>query len=145
MSETRLVAEAERFWPKVDPDPNGGCWEWTASKLRGYGQFGTYRDGRAQTHRAHRFAYELLVGPIPDGLTLDHLCRNRGCVYPGHLEPATNAENVLRGEGPTAVHARKTHCIHGHEFTPENTYLWRGQRKCRACLRIRDARRNRND
>jgi hypothetical protein len=103
------------------------CWEWPlARKSDGYPIVGW--DGR--TRHAHRVAYEFLVGPIPDGLTLDHLCRNRGCVNPDHLEPVTHQENCRR--------ARKDYCAHGHELTPENTYIRpsNGRRACRECGRI---------
>jgi hypothetical protein len=106
------------------------CWVWTAARTTdGYGCF---KDGPKQV-MAHRFAYEQVIGPIPDGHQIDHLCRNPSCVRPEHLEPVTPRENTLRGTGPSAVHARKTHCIHGHEFTDANTYMHDGQRKCRAC------------
>jgi hypothetical protein len=101
------------------------------------------------TAAAHRVAYEMLVGTIPKGLDLDHICHNgsgcgggescphRRCVNPDHLEPVTHRENMLRGETVAAMHARKTHCIHGHEFTPENTRIKRdGSRNCRACDRV---------
>jgi hypothetical protein len=130
----------ERFWEKVEK--TGGCWNWTAGlNAAGYGMFS---DGK--TRLAHRFAYEMVVGKIPDGLQLDHLCRNRSCVRPDHLEPVTNRENCLRGESPFAKHARQTHCVNGHEFTPENTYLYpppgvvskyTPRRACRACLSAR--------
>jgi len=110
-----------------------GCWEWTRSiNVDGYGDI---RAGGGQHRRyAHRFAYELLVGPIPDGLELDHLCRNRCCCNPAHLEPVTHAENMRRGS-----YGSRTHCIRGHEFTPENTYVQpkTGHRYCKACIALR--------
>ncbi|WP_220188598.1 HNH endonuclease signature motif containing protein [Streptomyces phytophilus] len=115
------VSAEARFWAKVQP--TGFCWEWTASKLRGYGQFGL-RAGKLV--RAHRFAYELLVGPIPEGLELDHLCRNRSCVNPDHLQPVTHRLNA--GRRPM-----RSHCPNRHEFTPENTYEHAGHRYCRTC------------
>lgn len=111
------------------------CWEWAGGKTEdGYGVF--YLDHKTQ--RAHRVAYEIFMGPIPQTLTIDHLCRNRGCVNPLHLEAVTIKVNTLRGETLPAANATKTHCIHGHEFTPENTKIDRdGRRACRACQRRR--------
>lgn len=122
----------ERFWAKVDL--SGDCWEWTAGKLpAGYGRFKMPN----REALAHRVAYELLVGPIPAGLHIDHLCRNPSCVRPEHLEPVTPAENVRRGLSGTK-NAAKTHCPQGHEYTAENTYTPpKGGRYCRICGRER--------
>ena len=128
-----------RFWAKVTP-VSSGCWLWTGYLLRGYGRYWT---GGAMA-LAHRAAYEALVGLIPGDRELDHRCRNRPCVNPMHLEPVTRLENILRGDGPSvlrALNGRKTHCPAGHEYTEENTARRRGRRYCRACERIRDARR----
>jgi hypothetical protein len=121
---------------KCEPEPNSGCWLWTAGlNGEGYGAINV----AGQIRPAHRVAYELFRGPIPEGLTLDHLCRVRCCVNPDHLEPVTRKENTLRGIGASAVHARKTHCKHGHAFTPDNVYVRRGNtRDCRTCHRARE-------
>ncbi|MEU2992920.1 HNH endonuclease signature motif containing protein [Streptomyces griseoincarnatus] len=90
-------------------------------------------------HNAHRVAYEVLVGPIPEGMHIDHLCRVRRCVNPHHLEPVTQRENTLRGDGPTAIHALKTHCPQGHPYDEVNTYVCSaGRRHCRKCKRERE-------
>jgi len=120
-----------RFWAKVQYSP--GCWEWTAHRDRGgYGKFGM----DAVVSYAHRVAYGLLIGPIPEGLVLDHLCRNPPCVNPDHLEPVTIGENVRRGRARVR-NAVKTNCPQGHEYTEENTYLYDRRRYCRACRRVR--------
>ena len=131
-------SQIERFWRSVDQVP-GACWEWRGLTTNGYGRFPA-RTGasKACIHRAHRVAWELMRGPIGAGLQLDHVCRNRRCVNPDHLEVVTNAVNVLRGVGPSAINARRTHCSNGHAFSVENTRIGprNGRRICRACNRI---------
>lgn len=128
-----------RFWSKVDKGGPFGCWVWTASlNSTGYGQFIVMRGKRGYPRPAHRVAWELIRGPVAVGHVLDHLCRNRACVRPDHLEPVTNEENIQRGVWQPVINARKTHCHRGHEFNEENTYRpARGVRQCRECARIR--------
>lgn len=140
-TSTALHLLPDEFWTKVSKTET--CWLWTAPlNDGGYGQI--YLEGKRP--RVHRLAYEALVGPIPDGMQLDHLCRVRNCINPLHLEPVPQRVNILRGESPSARNARATHCKHGHEFTRENTYHrpdrpW--QRHCRQCIKVRnDARSN---
>lgn len=122
---------------KVYPCPMSGCWLWGASGNRsGYGQ--VRADGRLQV--AHRVVYGLLVGKIPEGLTLDHICRNRACVNPDHLEPVSGKENILRGKGPCALNAAKTHCKRGHPLSGGNVRPIAGRvgRQCIACEKFHD-------
>lgn len=134
----RFAREAmlSRFARKMVRRPDG-CWIWTgATNDGGYGQLRA--DDRVQY--AHRLAYETFVGPIPDGLQIDHLCRTRLCVNPAHLEPVTQRENILRGESPQALRSRATHCIAGHPLSGGNLYIrpdGKG-RHCRTCQRRRN-------
>jgi hypothetical protein len=133
-----------RFWAKVDkngPIPSarpelGPCWLWTAFiNTDGYGKF----RWQGEMRLAHRVAYEQLFGPVPDGLELDHLCRNHACCNPTHLEPVTHGENVRRGTSPLAINAAKTHCPAGHAYDTANTHVAANrQRHCRTCRRDRE-------
>lgn len=129
------ASEAGRFWAKVDK--SGDCWLWTGSlniRRGGYGQVSLH--GRVR--KAHQVAYEVNVGPIPDGTELDHLCRVPACVNPAHLEPVTHRENYARGASRSAGALRTNFCVNGHEFTPENTRIRAGgSRVCIECARER--------
>lgn len=138
----------ERALPKIQITP--GCWIWTGTKHSGgYGTINVRLGVNAVSKLlVHRVVYEHYNGPIPRGLTLDHLCRNRLCVNPDHLEPVTNKENILRGEAFSAVFARRDRCVRGHLLTPENTsrYSHKGidqGRICRTCHRERQREQNR--
>lgn len=124
----------DRLWEKVEKHDEDcvccdGCWIWTGGRHEnGYGRFW---DGSAVVP-SHRVVYELLVGSIPDGFHLDHLCRRPPCVNPEHLEPVTRLENLRRG---IHVNREKTHCPAGHAYDDLNTYIENGRRHCRICVR----------
>ncbi len=128
-----------RFWAKIAVRP-WDCWEWTASLRKdGYGRFGI----KGVIHTTHVVSYTLLVAPVPSGLTLDHLCRNRKCVNPDHLEIVTRRVNILRGNAPAAINARKTHCNNGHPLEGDNLYTdAKGKRRCKFCTKANDKCRN---
>lgn len=146
IGELRGIAQRipleEKFWSHVRKTET--CWLWTGNtnkdrkgkhRKAGYGQFASQRIRSEQkTILAHRFSYELHKGPIPEGLTIDHLCRNTLCVNPDHLEAVTTKENILRGTNPMAINSRKTHCKNGHTLKSASKTKQGLKRKCRECL-----------
>ena len=148
MHQAKLAERARQwaeqsFWLRVDRSDPEGCWPWLGriNADTGYGECRLLGQPNA-----HRVAYIYARGPIPLGLQIDHLCRNRACLNPAHLEVVTQRENILRGTSPSAQHHRQTHCSRGHEFTPENTYREaNGHRRCRPCYRAWDRARVRSE
>jgi len=130
-----MINTPEKIWSRVNITYS--CWEWMGCTVTGYGIF--HFNGRRIL--AHRFFYELFKGLIPKGLVIDHLCRNKKCVYINHLEAVTQKENILRGIGVASQNSKKTHCIHGHKFTLQNTYIYikkgNKERYCKTCNCIR--------
>lgn len=122
------------LFKRIEPDPNSGCWLWTGKASKeGYGIMN--RDGFSDI-KAHRLSYWLYKGEIPHGMVIDHKCRTPACVNPDHLEPVTQAENVMRGNSLPARNKMKTHCLRGHEFLEENRKA-DGARGCLTCSRYR--------
>jgi len=132
----KIMDRAEkRFWRFVGQVDENGCWPWVGSlNFGGYGQF--WFNG--EWGMAHKYSYSVHQHQIPIGLTIDHICRNRGCVNPAHMEVVSMRENIIRGVGPTAVNSRKTHCPKGHEYTNGNTLVNKksGKRQCRTCGKV---------
>jgi hypothetical protein len=136
MGDRKRTPLIDRVFARVSEGP-AGCWLWSGATSKGYGVIG---DGKYKVRATHRVVWEALVGPIPDGMELDHLCRVRNCCNPDHLEPVPPVENQRRGL--VNQYKRRSHCSLGHEYTPENTYTSpTGTRYCRICKR----RRNRED
>ena len=134
----RELSVRSRWFVLAGCGEKNDCWLWRGCiNENGYGSLNFHHSNIL----AHRIAYELFIGPIPPGLVIDHLCRNKGCVNPLHLEAVTDRVNILRGEGPAAIEARQTHCIHGHELSGENLritmFKGRTYRGCMACQRQR--------
>lgn len=132
------VQVEERFWTKVEKMAEDGCWFWLgAPDKAGYGRVGFNR----KDYYAHRLSYEFAHGEIPEGLEIDHLCKNTLCVNPEHLEAVSHAENVRRGDGWAGRYAQKTHCPQGHPYVYENLekyWLKRGRRRCLTCKNARE-------
>lgn len=140
----------DRIRAKIVVDPSTGCWNWQgATNEKGYGTIREgVRDGGSsknlRTLMTHRVMYQHEVGPIPSRLVIDHLCRNRACANPAHLEPVTVEENIRRGDAGKPQRER-THCPHGHPYDERNTYHYNGSRHCRACSVSRSRSRTRQD
>jgi len=132
-----MKADAGVILSRVVIDEDTGCLIWTGAITTPQGYANANVGGR--TVLVHRLIFELLVGPIPEGHQIDHLCRVRACINVEHLEPVTQRENILRGTSPSAVHARQTECIRGHDLGPGGDVAIdpRGSRRCRVCTRIR--------
>lgn len=134
----------EDFHARTDKRGPGECWNWLGTSTpNGYGTFGgtaKYLD----TNSAHRIAYMLEYGPIPEGLVIDHTCKNRLCVNPAHLEAVTQQVNATRGDSPIMEAYRENRCTRGHIRTPENTYTWHGHHHCLQCFEDRKEERNKS-
>ena len=132
--------ETFRFWSRVKITESG-CWEWTGGKDQdGYCIFDSDFGSKFKSVRGHRWVYEKFVAKIPKEKQIDHLCRNRCCVNPLHMEPVTSKVNTHRGFGLCGINNRKTHCVHGHELAGSNLYIApkTGWRQCKTCLARRD-------
>jgi len=106
---------------------DNGCWEYPYCLTKsGY--------ARVRQKRAHRISYEIFKGKIPEGLVIDHLCKNKICINPNHLEAVTDRTNILRGNGLAAMNIKKTHCKNGHPYSGDNLKIWKRERLCKICV-----------
>ncbi len=129
------MSDIERFLSHVDT--GAGCWIWRGQTTNGYGRFSVGQ----RNFYAHRFSFEFFNGPIPDGYEVDHLCMERRCVRPFHLEAVTAHENNMRSDSRAAQNARRKHCLHGHPLSGDNLSIVVSagvrRRRCRECARTR--------
>lgn len=137
----KILSIKERFLKHADVGEHDECWNWTGNtSVHGYGISCAIKGIKTP---AHRVSYKIYCGEVPDGLQIDHLCRNRLCVNPMHLEAVTIQENIRRGMAVSSINRRKTHCKYGHPFDEKNTRIWTGEkirmRICRTCRRKRES------
>ena len=136
MGRKAKILDKKYIYSHVNINPDL-CWEWNGkvNKKTGYGQLGY----KGKHFLAHRISYEIFKNEIPFSMTIDHLCKNRKCVNPFHLEIVTLKENILRGNSPSALNARKEFCKRGHPLFGNNVYFRKGrlERKCKICYRLR--------
>jgi hypothetical protein len=128
--------DKRRFLSFLEMKPNCGCWFWMGAVSKGYGNFSI----KAEGFQAHRVSFHLFNGPLLQGLQIDHLCRNKLCVRPDHLEQVSARENTLRGRGPSAINAKRTNCNFGHALSGDNLLMRKdGSRRCKKCQAMSEA------
>ncbi len=146
MGRLQKVTAIEYFWKRAVTSPD--CWQWAGTiSDKGYGILSLASELHPRRCRAARFAYSYFIGPIPEGMVIDHLCRNRGCVNPFHLEAISNKENIMRGICPSSINAKKTQCYRGHPYSPQTLKVFRdGFRRCFECIKLEPSylKRNKN-
>ena len=130
----------ERFFDYFDMGESTDCWEWLGIRWGKNNEYGCYRK-RPLTVNAHRVSYLIFVEDLKPGMVIDHMCRNKLCVNPAHLRQVTPLINTVENsDNFIAINVQKTHCVHGHEFTPENTRIYKTHRYCKTCNRLRPGR-----